>query len=248
MAEDSNIGWTHHTWNPWQGCHKVSAACAHCYIGPQMRRGGREPFEGPIRSKSTWSQPSRFQRIALETGQRQRVFTCSLSDFFHEGADAWREDAWNIIRACDACDWLILTKRPERIAEHLPPDWGDGWPHVWLGVTVEENRTRHRLDKLLAIPAAVHWVSCEPLLEPLNLQPWIDRLDWIVCGGESGPEVRLSSVAWYRHLYEQARQAGAAFYMKQDTSTRSGQQGQIPDWLWSIKQFPHSAAALPQAV
>ncbi len=92
-----------------------------------MKRAGREPFNGPTRTK-TWSQPSRWQRQAIEQERRFRVFTCSMSDFFHPGADKWREEAWQVIKECDQLDWLVLTKRPELIRNRLPDDWGDGYP------------------------------------------------------------------------------------------------------------------------
>ncbi len=100
MAENSGIGWTDHTMNFWWGCHKVSPECKHCYIEGIMKRAGREPFNGPMKTK-TWSQPSRWQRQAVEQGRRFRVFTCSMSDFFHPGADEWRPEAWEVIKECD---------------------------------------------------------------------------------------------------------------------------------------------------
>ena len=134
MAQNSLIGWTHHTMNFWWGCHKVTAECDRCYIDAIMRRGGHEPFGGPIRTK-VWTHPVGWDRRAAKLGERHRVFTCSMSDFFHQGADAWRPEAWQIIKACTNLDWLILTKRPHLVADRLPADWGDGYPHVWLGVT-----------------------------------------------------------------------------------------------------------------
>ena len=98
MAEDSGIGWTHHTQNFWWGCNKVSPECGNCYIEGIMRRAGKEPFQGPMRTNSTWADPQRWDRRASEAGQRLRVFTCSMSDFFHPGADPWRGEAWDIIR------------------------------------------------------------------------------------------------------------------------------------------------------
>lgn len=109
------------------GCHKVSQACKHCYIGGFIKRMGLEPFDGPMRTKTVWKEPAKWNREAGKKGMRARVFTCSLSDFFHEDADPWRDDAWGVIKSCENLDWLILTKRPENIADRLPADWGAGY-------------------------------------------------------------------------------------------------------------------------
>jgi protein gp37 len=134
MAENSKIGWTDHTVNFWWGCHKISPECRFCYIGGIMRRAGSEPFDGPSRTK-TWTNPAGWNRKARGSRLRYRIFTCSMSDFFHPGADDWRDEAWEVIRSCTHLDWLILTKRPENIYERLPDDWDAGYPNVWLGVT-----------------------------------------------------------------------------------------------------------------
>src|SRR5262249_23520414 len=147
MARDSKIGWTHHTWNPWWGCHRVSHECDHCYIDGIMRYAGKEPFKGPMRTKA-WRQPFGWDRAAKRAGARHRVFTCSMSDFFHQGADAWRTEAWQVIKGCEGLDWLILTKRPHMIKDRLPSDWGEGYPNVWLGVTCGCRESLYRLPIL----------------------------------------------------------------------------------------------------
>jgi len=237
MAENSSIGWTDHTHNFWIGCDKVSSECDHCYIGPLMKRFGREPFNGPIRTRN-WGNPLRWQTRAMREDRRFRVFTCSLSDFFHRGADPWRDDAWDVIKSCNRLDWLILTKRIRQASARLPDDWGAGYKHVWLGVTVGCSTSQNRLRRLFETSAALRWVSIEPILEPIDLTPFLSRLDWVVCGGESGAKRRPSKVEWYRHLFHQCRDAGVPFYMKQDTAFRAGQQGRIPDDLWAVKQYP----------
>lgn len=214
--KNTKIGWTHHTWNPWWGCHKVSAACLHCYIGQIMRRSGNEPFEGPMRTK-TWKDPQRWNRKALKDGMRRRVFTCSMSDFFHPGADAWRSDAWQVIRESDQLDWLILTKRPELIVDRLPSDWGRGYSNVWLGTTIEEQSQLSRLEHLVKIPAAVRFVSAEPLLGPVRFGRLIRNLDWVITGCERAAkgkrrEMNLDSV---RSIRNECDAAGVALFHKQ---------------------------------
>lgn len=212
----SKIGWTHHTWNPWWGCNKVSAACLHCYIGPIMRRSGHEPFHGPVRTK-TWRDPFSWNKQAKKAGKRRRVFTCSMSDFFHPGADAWRAEAWEIIRACQKLDWLILTKRPELIRDRLPFDWGDGYPNVWVGVTVEDQSQINRVDILSKIPAAVHFVSAEPLLGPVRFGRRINQLDWVITGCErAGAEKRRElNLDWVRNIQDECDTAGVSLFHKQ---------------------------------
>jgi protein gp37 len=161
-----------------------------------------------------------------------------MSDFFHTDADQWRDEAWAVIRACPWLDWLILTKRIEGAAERLPDDWGDGYSNVWLGVTAGVPASLPRLDSLLQIPAAVRFLSAEPLLERLDLTPWLHGLNWVIAGGESGGKRRPSDVEWYQSLHDQCQSHGVRFYMKQDTAFRDGQQGRIGNDLWNVKQYP----------
>ncbi len=216
MAENSKIGWTDHTHNFWWGCHKVSEECRHCYIAGIMRRGGYDPFGGPMRTKN-WSNPTRWQRQADQEGHRCRVFTCSMSDFFHPQADAWRDDAWEVIRSCDRLDWLILTKRPELIERRLPRDWNDGYSNVWLGVTAGCRKSLKRVDTLVGIPAVVRFISAEPLLERLDLRRYLSKVNWVISGCERAKkgERRLMDLDWIRDIDEQCRRAGVPHFFKQ---------------------------------
>lgn len=219
MAENSKIGWTNHTMNFWSGCHKVSRECLHCYIAGIMRRGGRSPFNGPIRtSRANWKKPYKWNREAARNHERLRVFTCSMSDFFHEGADDWRDEAWDIIRNCENLDWLILTKRPELIVDRLPDDWSDGYPNVWLGVTCGLSSSLWRVEELLEIPAAIRFISAEPLLGPVDFRPYLDgRIDWIITGCESASKEKRRPMEfdWVRDIDHQCRDAGIAHFFKQ---------------------------------
>lgn len=221
MGETTGIAWTERTWNPWQGCHKVSAGCANCYMYSEKIRYGQRPNE-VVRSKpATFNAPLKWKEPA-------RVFTCSWSDWFIEEADAWRAEAWEIVRRTPHLTYQILTKRPERIAGALPADWGPGWPNVWLGVSVENQAAAFtRLPQLIEMPAAVRFVSAEPLLGPVDLTPWLvaelgergrsrlGLLHWVIVGGESGPKARPMDVAWARSLVAQCRDAGVAAFTKQ---------------------------------
>lgn len=216
MAENSKIGWTDHTHNFWWGCNKVSEECKFCYISGIMKRGGFEPFKGPMRTKN-WSAPHRWNRLAEEGNRRPRIFTCSMSDFFHPGADDWRDDAWQVIRDCPSLDWLILTKRPELLRERLPDDWGDGYENVWLGTTAGCRNSLKRVTVLKKIPAAVRFVSAEPLLEPLNLRRHLDAIDWVITGCEQAKKGRrrLMELDWVRDIDAQCREFDVPHFFKQ---------------------------------
>lgn len=221
MGTQSKVEWTLHTWNPWQGCHKVSEACANCYMYREKKRYGQNP-KVVVRSKSTFYAPLKRNRHGRwKWPDGDRIFVCSWSDFFHSAADQWRAEAWEIIKQRPGLDFMILTKRPERMVSCLPRDWRNGWSNVWLGVTAEnQKRADERLPILLNIPAVIHFVTCEPLLEQLELASYLDgstgkNLDWIVAGSESGHNRRPSRVEWFRSIRDQCQQARIPFFLKQ---------------------------------
>ncbi len=160
---------------------------------------------------------------------RQRVFVNSLSDLFEDRAELvpWRNEFWALTQICTGLDFLILTKRPENINRLGPRDWrfGFGWPqNIWLGTSVEnQRRADERLPDLMNVPATVRWLSVEPMLEPIDLWRWLPSfamqglpaIQWVVCGGESGPGCWPMHTDWARRLRDQCQTAGVAFYMKQ---------------------------------
>jgi protein gp37 len=228
MGETSIIEWTDSTQNFWRGCDKVDPTCAHCYMFREQRRYGRDPSTVIRCGPATFNAPlspawARKRAECIADHGRHLVFTCSWSDFFHEAADPWRDEAWDVIRRTPGSTYQILTSRPELVLDRLPADWGDGWPHVWMGVTIGNRRFVHRADQLRAIPAAVRFISAEPLLGPLEWEPnysdpddcarslrpeykgwtWKDQLDlngidWLIAGGESGGPAHRRLVD-YRH-------------------------------------------------
>jgi protein gp37 len=246
MAETTQIAWCHHTMNFWIGCTRVSPACDFCYAEIMAKfRGWAEWGDHPRHrtTPSKWREPLAWDQKALAAVEQRRVFTNSLADFFDNQVPAqWRVEAWEIIRRCTHLDWLILTKRPQNIRKMLPPDWGDGWPHVWLGCTVENMvEARRRIPVLLRVRAPCHFLSNEPLLAPLDLRPWLgaDRVNWVICGGESGSKNRrMMGPAWTRDLRDQSQVAGIAFFMKQMTAHHPKQgEALIPPDLM-VRQFP----------
>lgn len=175
MSENSSIEWTHHTFNPWSGCFKISPGCANCYAAaapPSMRRGavwGPEQERKPA-SESYWAQPLKWNRDAAQTGERRRVFCASMADVFEDRADldSWRERLWKLIEATPSLDWLLLTKRPERmLAWSKKHPWPD---NAWAGTSVENQEVADkRIPLLLQVLAPVRFLSCEPLLGAVKL-------------------------------------------------------------------------------
>ena len=221
MAKNSQIEWTDHTFNPWWGCTKVSPACEHCYAEAWAKRLGKKVWgkrsDRRLLSETNWAQPLKWNAEAAQERQRARVFCASMADVFEARPDLDSERArlWELIERTPWLDWLLLTKRPQLIRDMVP--WGDAWPNnVWIGTTVEDQRrAKQRLPHLVALPAAVRFISAEPLLGSLNLSPWIDSLDWVIAGGESGGGARLSDPAWFETLRDQCIDAGVAFHFKQ---------------------------------
>ncbi len=204
MGEKTSIEWTEHTWNPWHGCQHVSPGCEHCYMFAAKRRYGQDPT-AVVRSRTTFDEPLKWKKPRL-------VFTCSWSDFFIAEADPWRAEAWGIIRRTPHLTYQILTKRPARIASHLPPDWP--LQNVWLGVSVEARVYRYRADVLRRIPAAVRFLSLEPLLEHLA-ELNLNGIHWVIAGGESGPGHRPVDADWLRAIRDRCQAAGVPFFFKQ---------------------------------
>ena len=216
MGEVTGIQWTSHTWNPWQGCQKVSPGCDNCYMFRDKQRYGQDP-ETVMRSKPpTFRAPLKWNREARESSDPRRVFVASWADFFSREADEWRADAWAIIRECESLVFQVLTKRHARIAANLPSDWGDGYPNVWLGVSGENQEwADRRWAALSQIPARVRFISYEPAIDKLTMRDWPTVPDWLIIGGESGRDARIFDASWARALIAECRERGCAPFVKQ---------------------------------
>lgn len=224
MAKYSSIEWTHHTFNPWWGCTKVSPGCKNCYAETFSHRIGQHIW-GPkaarrFFSASHWQEPIKWNAEAARTNVRRRVFCASMADVFEarRELDPYRDRLWDLIANTPALDWLILTKRPERMRKVAP--WRDEWPaNVWAGTTIENQRwADKRIPVLLDIPASVRFLSCEPLLGPVDIRPWLvgqRRIDWVIAGGESGHNARPMNPEWARNLRDQCATARTPFHFKQ---------------------------------
>lgn len=223
MAKDSGIEWTHHTFNPWWGCVKVSPACAHCYAESWAKRVGMHLWGGkaPRRffSDKHWRDPLKWNEEAEHQGARARVFCASMADVFEPRSelDPWRERLWALIERTPRLDWLLLTKRPGNI-KHVYP-----WAHsprenVWLGTTAETQKWADiRIERLLSVDARVRFLSCEPLLSSIDLTAWLanKQIDWVIAGGESGGQARPTHPNWIRALRDQCHESNVPFHFKQ---------------------------------
>ena len=243
MSDKTGIEWTDHTFNPWWGCVRVSPACEHCYAETWAKRFGVEwgvKAERKPASEKVWASPLRWNKAAQKAGVRARVFCASMADVFEDrrDLDVHRRRLFDIIAITPWLDWQLLTKRPEAVMRLVPESWNFyGWPkNVWIGTTVEDQRRAdERIPHLLAIPAVVRFLSCEPLLGPLNLHPWLcaygdankpeqrlgevcepaGNIHWVIGGGESGNGARPMHPEWARALRDQCAAAGVPFFFKQ---------------------------------
>jgi protein gp37 len=149
-----------------------------------------------------------------------KIFTCSYSDFFLPEADPWRDEAWQIIKATPQFIYIILTKRPEKIKNRLPADWGEGYANVWLLVSTENQAMYDlRIRELINIPAAVRGISAEPLLSPIYLH-YSQYLDWVITGGESGSGARKSEPVWFSNIIDHCNIYMIPIFHKQNGGTK----------------------------
>jgi protein gp37 len=212
MAANSHIEWTETTWNPVTGCSKVSAGCANCYAERMAKRlhamGSRRYVNGfkstthddLIDAPRSWRAP----RI---------VFVNSMSDLFHEDVPLeFIQRVFATMSECPRHTFQILTKRSARLVELAPDlDWA---ANIWMGVSVEDSRVVHRVHDLQRVPAAVRFLSLEPLIGPVDHLP-LQGIDWAIVGGESGPRSREMKPEWVRSIFRQCRISNTAFFFKQ---------------------------------
>lgn len=229
------IVWTEQTWNPLRGCSRVSAGCMNCYAESMAARfcGAGQPYEGTINPETKrWNgvvrlvpekliEPLRWQRPRM-------VFVNSMSDLFHEDVpDGFLDEIFDVMARAPQHTFQVLTKRAHRMHSYLnyPYALPHILPNVWLGVTVENQQAAdERIPLLLQTPAAVRWVSVEPMIGPVDLgkscwKSWTPNrsthIDWVVCGGESGHNARPIHPDWVCGLRDQCREAGVPFLFKQ---------------------------------
>lgn len=214
MAERSGIEWTEATWNPVTGCSKVSPGCAYCYAEALSLRfgwstGGWTPANA---AENVILHPERLE-LPLRWRRPRLVFVNSMSDLFHElVAFEFIDQVFEIMRQAERHTFQLLTKRHERLAELATElDWP---PNLWMGVSIENARWAERADALRTVPAAVRFISAEPLLGSLRTID-LTGIDWLIAGGESGMRRRPLELEWVRELRDRCAEADVAFFFKQ---------------------------------
>lgn len=223
MAETS-IEWTDATWNPVAGCTIMSAGCTNCYamrMAARLEAMGVEKYKGLTRKsggRAKWtgaiSLDERALSIPATWSKPRNVFVNSMSDLFHPDVPVeFVRKVWRAMKDTRRHTYQILTKRPDRMAEILSNGF-DILPNVWLGTSVEDGRVLHRLDDLRNVPAAVRFVSYEPLIGSVEGGK-LNGIHWAIVGGESGPNARPMEPAWIDEIFDQCTDAGAAFFFKQ---------------------------------
>ncbi len=251
------------SWNPWQGCHKISTGCRECYMFRDKKRFGQNPNKVIRSSAKTFEAPLKWK-------ESKRIFVCSWSDFFIDEADGWRQEALEIMGKCSHHTFLLLTKRPQNMLKAFKdvgtPD------NIWLGVSVENQKTAdERIPILLDIPAKVRFVSIEPMLGAVDVTNFLGNqdaeqdtsahaiwrgeipgIDWIIAGCESGPGARPCNPDWARHLRDQCVEAGVPFFLKQLSQDGKiikmpfldgGKWDQLPGSIVSKKETVHEDAS-----
>ncbi|MCE5342855.1 MAG: phage Gp37/Gp68 family protein [Eubacteriales bacterium] len=214
-------------WNPWHGCHKYSAGCLHCYV---YRRDAKYELDASaVRKNAAFDLPVRRARDgSYKLKGPDEVFTCFTSDFFLDEADEWRPEAWRMMRARPDLHFFFITKRILRFREGLPEDWGEGYPNVSIGTTCENQAAAdERMPYFLSLPIRQKTIVCEPMLEAVNLRPYLGPgIAQVVAGGESGEDARLMRCDWVRNLRSQCEAAGVPLWFKQ-TGARFENDGRI---------------------
>lgn len=224
MATQSKIEWTEMTWNPVTGCSKVSAGCKYCYaermakrlqaMGQDRYRNGFEVtlHEDLIDTPRQWKQP-------------RLIFVNSMSDLFHENVPfSFIEKVFDTMVQCRHHTFQILTKRSQRLREiSIDLPWS---PNIWIGVSVEDANVLNRITDLQAVPATIRFLSCEPLIGPINHLP-LQGIHWVIVGGESGPGARPLDRGWVYTIMNQCQSSGVPFFFKQWGGVRKNKAGRI---------------------
>jgi len=219
----SKIEWTNETWNPLAGCTKVSPGCAHCYaerMAKRLRAMGVSLYQDVVDDAGRWTGYVNLSTRALQIPMRWRkprlIFVNSMSDLFHPAVPD--KFIYKVLRVIGEARWhtfQILTKRASRMEDFFKYS-PDGIPvNCWVGVSVENQKTAdQRMPHLARIPTPNRFVSMEPMLDAISL-PYIDKLSWLICGGESGPGARPLQPEWVRDIREQCARADVPFFFKQ---------------------------------
>ncbi len=223
----------HDIWNPWHGCKKVSEGCRNCYMYFLDRQ--RDKDGGQIYRTQSFNYPLQRNRAGsykVRSGERIRV--CMTSDFFLPDADRWRPEAWDIIRQRPDVVFFLLTKRPERVASSLPPDWGEGWENVWINVSCENQRNAdERLPLLLKLPFRHKGFMAAPFIGPLDVDRYLatGQIEQVIAGGENYDGSRPCDFDWVISLSDQCKRHNVRFcFIETGTNfIKDGRAYHLPD-------------------
>lgn len=204
----------HDIWNPWHGCVKCSEGCQHCYMYFLDRvrdRNGADIY--PTKAGFTYPlQKDRKGNYKIHSGELIRV--CMSSDFFLEEADPWRDEAWQIMRQRSDVKFFLLTKRPQRVKDCLPKDWGSGWENIFFNVTCENQfRADERIPILLELPFKHKGVMCAPFIGPVSIEKYLytRQIEQVICGGENYDGARPCNFDWVKRLRAECLAADVTF-------------------------------------
>lgn len=203
-------------WNPWHGCHKYSEGCQNCYVYRRDESIGKDA--SVVQKTKAFADPLKRTRSGeYKLPYGSEIDACFTSDFFVEEADAFRDEAWKMIRIRRDAQFFILTKRIVRFSDCVPADWGGGYPNVTIGCTVENQKQADlRLPLFRELPIRHRFVNCEPLLGAIRLEPVLGPwAEFVSVGGESGPNARLCDYAWVLDIRAQCLRAGVPFRFRQ---------------------------------
>ena len=217
MAEGARLN-LYADWNPWHGCTKISPGCKYCYVYRQDEMYGSTVASSLCRKTGAFDLPLKRRRDkSYKIPPGKIVFTCFTSDFLLEDADPWRPDCWRMMRQRSDCWFYFFTKRIHRLADCLPPDWGDGYDNVLIGCTVEnQDRADYRLPIFRELPIKHRSIIASPLLERLELSPYLDdKIEEVATGGESGVEARPCDYDWILDLRRQCVEKDIPFRFHQ---------------------------------
>jgi protein gp37 len=234
---DTTIEWTDATWNPVAGCAIVTAGCTNCYamrMAARLEAMGVEKYSGLTRKtggRAKWTGEIRLDVMSLSIPmswrQPRKVFVNSMSDLFHPDVPVdFIATVWGVMEECKHHIFQILTKRPERMAEVLAKNHFGTLPNVWLGTSVENNEVVERIDYLRRVPAAIRFVSLEPLIGSAS-EADLTGIHWAIVGGESGPKARPMDPAWVDEIKDRCDEADTAFFFKQWGGVNKKQTGRV---------------------
>ncbi len=267
MSSKTNIQWCDATWNVARGCKKVDEDCKNCYMYRDSMNDTRYRPLDVVRTKTVFNFPLKYKEIKSQCWDgKPLVFTSSLTDFFIEEIDSYRQECWDIIRKCPHLVFLILTKRPDRIKANLPADWGEGWDNVWFGTSVGSEKSVQRIWDLIEMKGKCKgiFLSLEPLWGPVDLNEYyfkryralrhvpvesrtklIHLIDWVIVGGESGNEIgkyryRPCDLEWITDIIKKCKAEKKPVFVKQVGTFLAKQLGYKDRHGGDIAEFPAS--------